>query len=209
VRELCGDAGVRCLWKDADRGDADQRLYARAARAAGEQGKFWPMHDRLLDAARPLRAADIRRVARGLGINEEAFAIAIGDGTDGTTPGAIDGALQEEGRLAGALPVLATPSFVVNGKPIDGGSIAATALRAAVDEERAARQHTIRSSPPAASPSPSAPQAGSEAAARGATPALASGPAIAGAPFDAGQASRATAAALAYRARANASLARR
>jgi protein-disulfide isomerase len=199
LRALCeGEHAVRCLWKDADRGDADYRLYARAARAAGEQGKFWPMHDRLLASARPMRAGELRRFARGLGLNEEAFAIAIagvgGDRVGVAGEGAIDGVLQEDGRQAAALPVLATPSFIVNGKPIDGGSIAGAALRAAIDEELAA--HPVHLAPPAASSTPSASQAGAEATAG--APVLAAEPAaIDGVRYDAAQIAKAAASAAA------------
>src|SRR6185369_9669267 len=185
----------------ADQGDATYRLSARLARAAGEQGKFWPMHDRLLASARPPGAAELRRLVRGLGLNEEAFAIAIDSGA-----GAIDGAIQEDGHRAGALPVLATPSFIVNGRPVDGGSVAGAALRAAIDEELSA--HKARLSPPAASPTPSAPQAGAEATAA-AAPSLASGPAIAGAPVEAAHIAKAAAAAQARRAKPAAGIAAR
>jgi len=205
VRALCeADRAARCLWKDADRGDAAYRLYARAARAAGEQGKFWPMHDRLLAPGPALRQPTLRRFAHGLGLNEEAFAMAIGDvageGTGGG--GAIDGALQEDGRAAAALPVLATPSFIVNGRPVDGGSVAAAALRAAVADARAelAAQKT-RLSPPAASPTPVASQAGAEATAG--VPALAANDApIAGVAADAAQIAKAAAVAAARARRA-------
>jgi NhaA family Na+:H+ antiporter len=46
---------------------------ARAAEAAGRQGKFWEMHDRLFDEPPPFGEARIREIARELGLDMERF----------------------------------------------------------------------------------------------------------------------------------------
>lgn len=132
IRSLVdGDqAQARLLWKDADRGDgAAYLLAARAARAAGEQDDFWSMHDRLLEGkGAPLgRLEDARRLARELELDLGDFdTVMAGDG--------LANALETDGEKAARVPALATPSFIVNGHLVDGGSVAGPALAAAVDE---------------------------------------------------------------------------
>jgi NhaA family Na+:H+ antiporter len=46
---------------------------ARAAEAAGQQGKFWEMHDRLFDEKPPFGEARIREIARELGLDMDRF----------------------------------------------------------------------------------------------------------------------------------------
>lgn len=46
---------------------------ARAAEAAGQQGKFWEMHDRLFDEKPPFGEARIRAIARELGLDMARF----------------------------------------------------------------------------------------------------------------------------------------
>ena len=127
------DAQARLLWKDADRGDgAAYLLAARAARAAGEQDDFWSMHDRLLEGngAKLAQPEDARRLAREQELDLQDFdTVMSGDG--------LANALETEGETAGRIPALGTPSFIVNGHLVDGGSVAGPALRAAVEEELA------------------------------------------------------------------------
>ena len=127
------DAQARLLWKDADRGDgASYLLAARAARAAGEQDDFWSMHDRLLEGkgAALAKVEDARRLAQVLELELSDFdAVMAGDG--------VANALETDGEKAARIPALGTPSFIVNGHVVDGGSVAGPALRAAVDEELA------------------------------------------------------------------------
>jgi hypothetical protein len=128
------DARLRLFWRDADRGDGPAYLLAaRAARAAREQDEFWPVHDRLMKGPQAPSAADLRRIARAAGLDMKEFDAAFGG--EG-----LQLALESEGDRAVGVPVLATPSFVVNGRPVDGGAVAGAALRAAVDEELAAAE---------------------------------------------------------------------
>jgi len=127
------EAQARLLWKDADRGDgAAYLLAARAARAAGEQDDFWSMHDRLLEGkgAKLARLEDARRLAREQELDLNDFdAVMAGEG--------LANALETEAEKAARIPALSTPSFIVNGHVVDGGSVAGPALRAAVEEELA------------------------------------------------------------------------
>ena len=130
-------APARLLWKDADLGDgADYDLPARAARAAAEQDGFWPMHDRLLrqPPSPPLDLKRVGKLVREQELDARQFATSLS--SEGLTS-----SIETDAIRAGRLPLLCTPAFVVNGEVVDGGSMAAAALRAAVDDElaRAAR----------------------------------------------------------------------
>jgi protein-disulfide isomerase len=128
------DAPARLLWKDTDRGDGpDYHLPARAARAAGEQEDFWSMHDHLLRGPAEPGLDKVRKLARELELDEHGFMASL------QSPGST-GAAELDALRAGKLPVLCTPTFIVNGRIVEGGSIAGAALQAAVDDEVAAQQ---------------------------------------------------------------------
>ncbi|HEY4188547.1 MAG TPA: DsbA family protein [Polyangia bacterium] len=135
------DAHARVLWKDADRGDgAAYQLAARAARAAREQDEFWAMHDRLMKATAPPRAEDVRKLARALELDMNDFQTVF------ESDGLLD-VLEGEADKASRVPALATPSFVVNGHVVDGGSVAGPALREAVNEELAMVEARLNKQP--------------------------------------------------------------
>src|SRR6185295_10017950 len=50
---------------------------AEAAMAAGEQGKFWPMHDKLFANQRALTRPDLERYAQELKLDLQAFKAAL------------------------------------------------------------------------------------------------------------------------------------
>jgi NhaA family Na+:H+ antiporter len=88
---------------------------AQAAEAAGAQGRFWAMHDRLYEAGpRALEDDDLREHARAAGVEDlEHF--------DAELAAAVHlGRVREdiEGGLAGG--VRGTPSFFLDGEPYSG-----------------------------------------------------------------------------------------
>ena len=88
-------------------------LAAEAAEAAGAQGKFWEMHDRLARHDGHLSEADIFNYARQLNINMKAFERDIAE--HDFAP------LVEEHRESGlASKVNRMPTFFVNGERYDG-----------------------------------------------------------------------------------------
>jgi hypothetical protein len=122
---------IRIWWKDADRGFGDDYLLAaRAARAAGEQGAFWPMHDLLIDEARTIDEASLRARVRQL---VERLALDDGQFEAALTSEGLAAAVETENAEGAAIPVLATPSFIVNGRIVEGGSVAVAVLAAAVE----------------------------------------------------------------------------
>lgn len=82
---------------------------ARAAVAAGNQGKFWEMHDLLFEHQRQLEEEDLERYAEQLELDVERF---VADMQAAATQQQID-ADKEEGQRLG---VDGTPSFFVNGR---------------------------------------------------------------------------------------------
>ena len=76
IRELVADYGdLRYVWRHLPLTDAHPHalLAAEGAEAAARQGKFWQMHDQLLDHQGALTAKDLIRYAGELGLDIEQF----------------------------------------------------------------------------------------------------------------------------------------
>lgn len=92
---------------------------SRAAQCAAEQDAFWPMHDTLYAVQNEWkRAGDaparFTGYAAGLGLDTAGFGACLR--TDG--PAARRAALADD--VAAQLGIRATPTFLVNGRPIEG-----------------------------------------------------------------------------------------
>ena len=87
-------------------------LAAEAAEAAGEQGKFWEMHDLLFEHQRDLTLPRLRELADSLGLDARAFATALRDHVH------VHRVRSDEAR-GRALGVRSTPTFYVNGDICD------------------------------------------------------------------------------------------
>jgi len=107
---------------------ADARFAATVAEVAHEQGKFWPFHDKMFEAAGrgELTEETIRQTASDLGVPTE--------GNDEQLRRAAARVNQQlqEGREIG---VGGTPDFYVNGRPIPANEPLEPALRRLIDEE--------------------------------------------------------------------------
>jgi NhaA family Na+:H+ antiporter len=86
---------------------------ARAAEAAGQQGKFWEMHDRLFDEKPPYGEARVRTIARELGLDMDRFER---DLTAEETLARVEDDLDEARRNG----VHGTPTIFVDGLRYDG-----------------------------------------------------------------------------------------
>jgi Na+:H+ antiporter, NhaA family len=86
---------------------------ARAAEAAGRQGRFWEMHDWLYEKEPPLTRQQIRDFARDLGLDLEQF---DSDVESEKSYQRVEGDLSD-GRRNG---VTGTPSFFIDGVRYDG-----------------------------------------------------------------------------------------
>ena len=101
---------------------------ALAAEAAGRQGKFWPMHQRLFAAQGALAPQDLHRYAREIGLDLDRFQRDLGD------PALV--AKIHQGKLLGVRSgVNGTPTVFLNGARYDGPSPAANEahLQAAIE----------------------------------------------------------------------------
>jgi Na+/H+ antiporter NhaA len=75
VRDLLHDTDLRYVWRHLPLTDVHPaaQLAAEAAEAAAEQGKFWEMHDLLLDRQERLRVTDLLAYADELGLDRDRF----------------------------------------------------------------------------------------------------------------------------------------
>lgn len=64
---------LRYVYRHFPAGDERARLAAQAAEAAGAQGRFWEMHERLFAARGALELPDLVEHARELGLDAERF----------------------------------------------------------------------------------------------------------------------------------------
>ncbi|MGZ8471667.1 MAG: DsbA family protein [Gemmatirosa sp.] len=91
---------------------------ARAAECAAEEGKFWPMHDRLYAGQQEWRKNDTptpvyQRYAQELGLDPPRFAACLADGRTETRT-------QQASAVAQRLGIRATPTFAIDGEGIEG-----------------------------------------------------------------------------------------
>jgi protein-disulfide isomerase len=103
---------------------AQARPAAAAAEAAGEQGKFWEMHDLLFQNPRALQGGKLLEYARQLDLEMAPFQAAL----SGTAAQERIERDLEEGRRVG---VRGTPTFFINGRRLP--SYHASAFRQAID----------------------------------------------------------------------------
>ncbi len=86
---------------------------AKAAHAAGIQGKFWEMHDLLFDNQKSLADSYYEEAAKTIGLDIEKFK------KDFAAP-ETEEAVKADKELAGKLGVQGTPNFFVNGVNLRG-----------------------------------------------------------------------------------------
>lgn len=127
------DGTVRYVFVDFPLpGHANARPAARAARCAGEQGRYWELHDRLFAAQRDWAASGqpagvFRRYAGDLGLDADKFAACVDSNR-------FDADLDAGVSAGSRLGVQGTPTLFVNGRRIDG-AVPLADLRALITEE--------------------------------------------------------------------------
>jgi protein-disulfide isomerase len=107
---------------------------AHAAEAAGMQGRFWAMHDKLYENQKVWEKADDPRAtfieyARSIGIDVDRF-------TKDLSSEEADNRLVEDHKRAAALGVTGTPTFFVNGRELKGNAttgVTADVIRSALN----------------------------------------------------------------------------
>lgn len=111
---------------------------ALAALAAGEQGKYWEMHQKMFEATAaktPLTREKLEELAGEIGLNVDAFKAAMDDGRFAARIG-------EEMKQANALGARGTPAFFINGRKISGNR-PIEQFKAVIDEELKRADETL------------------------------------------------------------------
>jgi Na+/H+ antiporter NhaA len=140
IRELVDSFGddLRYVWRNLPLNDVhpDAQLAAEAAEAAGAQGKFWEMHDRLLDHQDQLSPLDLEHHAQALGLDIQRFWRDVKDHR-------FEERVSEDVASADASGVAGTPAFFINGRRHEGAydlDILTREVRAAQWRESLTRQ---------------------------------------------------------------------
>ena len=98
---------------------------ARAALAAGKQGKFWEMHDKLFANQRSLTPENIKQFAQDIGLDTAKFE------QDMNSP-EVQQQINEEMQQGQKAMVGGTPSLYLNGKKVADRSV--SGLKQMIDE---------------------------------------------------------------------------
>jgi protein-disulfide isomerase len=119
---------IRVVWKDFPLSfHKNARPAAAAARAAGEQGKFWEMHAKLFANQRALDRPSLERYAQELGLNMAKFKAAM---DSNKYEAQIDADMKE----GAAVDVSGTPASFINGRKI-GGAYPYEIFKKVLDQE--------------------------------------------------------------------------
>jgi len=86
---------------------------AEAAECAGEQGKYWEMHDMLFEQGVQGGVAGFKQYAKNLGLNSVKFDTCLDSG-------AMAAEIQQDMADGAAVGIQGTPGFIVNGKLVSG-----------------------------------------------------------------------------------------
>ncbi len=113
VKEKYGDK-VRIAFKHNPLPFHKEAPYAaKASMAAGKQGKFWEMHDKLFANQRALQPDQIEGYAKEIGLDIEKFKKDVQDP-------AFDKQIEEDQKLAAKVGARGTPNFLINGQQLSG-----------------------------------------------------------------------------------------
>lgn len=102
---------------------------SEAAHCAGEQGKYWEMHDRLFANQATLAVPALKQHAAALGLETAKFDQCLDSGKHAAS-------IAEDMKLGGSLGVQSTPTIYVNGRPVVGAQ-PFEYFKAVIDEELA------------------------------------------------------------------------
>jgi protein-disulfide isomerase len=120
----------------------DAPLASQAALAAGAQGKFWDMHDKLFANQQALKRPDLDRYAKELGLDEGKFKQALDSN-------AFKARIDADMALGSRVGVNGTPASFVNGRLVSGAQ-PYEAFKPIVDQEIATANKLIAQGTPKA-----------------------------------------------------------
>ena len=129
VEEVLGryPGRVRFVHRDFLLGKPRSLAAARAARCAGEQGKFWEYHRSLLTAGGDMGDEDLRDRAASMGLDAAKFSTCA-------TSDRYDADIHSSTESGNAVGIDATPTFFINGRRMTG-ALPADQFAAAIEEE--------------------------------------------------------------------------
>lgn len=86
---------------------------AEAAHCAGDQGKYWELHDRLFANQQQLQVPDLKKHAGAVGLDQAKFDQCLDGGTHTAR-------VQEDVALGNEMGVSSTPTLYINGRLVSG-----------------------------------------------------------------------------------------
>ncbi|HUU35864.1 MAG TPA: thioredoxin domain-containing protein [Vicinamibacterales bacterium] len=104
---------------------------AEAAHCAGDQGKYWELHDRLFANQQQLQIADLKKHAAAIGLDQAKFDQCLDAGTHAAD-------VQADVDLGAEMGVQSTPTLYINGRIVTGAQPAAV-FEQIIDDELARR----------------------------------------------------------------------
>ncbi len=129
VRETYGDK-VRIVFKDFPLPNHPQApKAAEAAHCAGEQNKYWEMHDAMFANQRALEVPALKQAARAIGVEGASFDQCLDSGKHAAT-------VRSGSALGEKMGVNSTPTLYINGRPLIG-AMPFENFKAIIDEELA------------------------------------------------------------------------
>jgi protein-disulfide isomerase len=119
---------VRVVWRDLPLPFHPNAMPAAiAARAAGDQGKYWEMHDKIFANQQQMDRATYEKYAQELGLNMGKFKAAL-DANKGKE------LIEADATAGGKIGARGTPAFFINGKFLSGAQ-PFDQFKAKIDEE--------------------------------------------------------------------------
>jgi protein-disulfide isomerase len=109
---------------------------ALAALAAGEQGKYWEMHEKLFANAQQLEAASLEKYAKEIGLD-------VAKWKKEMESSRFADVIAKDQALAGQLGASGTPAFFINGRKISGAQPIDNFKRV-IDEELAKAEQLVK-----------------------------------------------------------------
>jgi protein-disulfide isomerase len=129
IRQTFGDR-VRIVFKDFPLPNHPEApKAAEAAHCAGDQGKFWEMHDRIFANQQSMQVPALKQHAVSLGLDAGAFDQCLESGKHATR-------IADSQKSGEALGVASTPTLYVNGRPVLGAQ-SFEYFKIVIDEELA------------------------------------------------------------------------
>jgi protein-disulfide isomerase len=115
---------------------------ALAAVAAGLQGKYWEMHDKLFANQLALDPPALEGYAKDIGLDVARFQADVANPRTAAV-------LERDTELAAALGVTSTPAVFINGRRLPGGAVPIESFKALIDEELVKAEAMVRAGTPA------------------------------------------------------------